>query len=125
MSRHTYVFVGSPGEADAVMRVIEGALGGSFATEPGSDPYLRLDPLAIYVGGHEFDDDDIDFPDGSPVPLGSQYPTLIDTRDVTKDDGRQEEAATGIFDALKAENRWKVVYIDDMQKVLRSFDPVG
>ena len=125
MSRHTYVFVGSPGEADAVMRVIEAALGGSFVTEAGSDPYLRLDPLAVYVGRHEFDDDDIDFPDGSPVPLGSQLPILIDVRDVTKDDRRQEEAAARIFDALKAEGRWKLAYIDDMQKVLRSHDPAS
>ena len=123
MSRHTYVFVGSPGEAGAVMRVIEAALGGSFVTEPGSDPYLRLDPLAVYVGGHQFDDGDINFPDGSPVPLSSQYPCLIDVRDVNRDNRSQEEAAVRIFDALKAENRWKVVYIDDMQKVLGRHDP--
>ena len=123
MSRHTYVFVSSPGQADAVMRVIETALGGSFSIESGSDPYLRLDSVAIYVGGHEFDDDDIDFPDGSPVPLGSQYPCLVDVRDVTKDTQHQEEVAAQIFDALRAGNRWKVVYIDDMQKVLGSYDP--
>lgn len=123
MSRHTYVFVGSPGQADAVMRVIEATFGRSFITESGTDPYLRLDPVAIYVGGHEFDDGDIDFPDGSPVPLGSQYPCLVDVRDVTKNTQHQEEAATQIFDALKADNRWKVVYIDDMQKVLGSYDP--
>jgi hypothetical protein len=123
MSRHTYLFVGSPDDADAVMRVIEAALAGSFVTEPGSDPYLRQDPIAVYVGGHEFDDDDIDFPDGSPVPLASQYPCLIDVRDVTRDNRRQEEVGARIFDALQAENRWKLVYIDDMQKVLRSHDP--
>jgi hypothetical protein len=101
---------------------IEATLGGSFTTESGSDPYLRLDSVAVYVGGHEFDDD-IDFPDGSPVPLGSQYPCLVDVRDVTKDTHGQEEVAARIFDTLKVDNRWKVVYIDDMQKVLGSYDP--
>jgi hypothetical protein len=123
MSRHTYVFVGAPGQAEAVMRVIEASLGSSFVSEPGSDPYLRLDSLAVYVGDHEFDDDDIDFPDGSPVPLESQYPCLVDVRDVAKDTHHQEEVAARVFDALKAVNRWKVVYIDDMQKVLGSHDP--
>ncbi|MGN6176526.1 MAG: hypothetical protein ACTHPS_26780 [Streptosporangiaceae bacterium] len=59
------------------------------------------------------------------MPLASQYPCLIDVRDVTRDNRRQEEAAARIFDALKAENRWKVVYIDDMQKVLGRHDPAG
>lgn len=125
MSRHTYLFVGSSDDSAAVMRVIETALAGSFVTEPGSDPYLRQDPIAVYVGHHEFDDDDIDFPDGSPVPLASQYPLLIDVRDVTRDSRRQEEVAARIFDALQASNRWKLVLIDDMQKVLRSYDPAG
>lgn len=125
MSHHTYLFVASPGAADGVMRVIESALGDSFTFERGSDPYLRQDPIAVYVGGHEFEDDDIEFPDGSLVPLESQYPTMIDIRDVNRDHHHQEEVAARVFDALKTENQWKVLYIDDMQKIVRSHDPAG
>jgi hypothetical protein len=72
VSRRTYVFV-SPdaGSAEAVMGVIENVMGRSFIREPGTDPYLRAGPLAVYVGGHDFDDGDIDLPDGTPVPLRS------------------------------------------------------
>ena len=121
MSRRTYVFV-SPdaGSAESVMSVIEDVMGGSFIREPGTDPYLRTDPLAIYVGGHDFDDGDIDFPDGTPVPLRSRYPSLVDVRDTEKDQSRQEEAAARIYAALTADRKRRAVLVDDMQHVLGS-----
>lgn len=36
----------------------------------------------------------------------------------------RQEVADKIFDALRAEGRWPVVYIDDMQKVLDRYEPV-
>jgi hypothetical protein len=36
---------------------------------------------------------------------------------------RQLEVADQIFTALKSADRWRAVYIDDMQKVLDSYNP--
>ena len=121
VSRRTYVFV-SPGggSAEAVTDVIENVMGRPFTREPGTDPCLRADPLAVYVGGHDFDDGDIDFPDGTPVPLRSGYPTLVDVRDTEKDQGRQEAAAARIYAALTADGSRQAVLVDDMQHVLAS-----
>jgi hypothetical protein len=102
------------------MGVIEDVMGRSFIREPGTDPYLRADPLAVYVGSHDFDDGDIDFPDGTPVPLRSGYPTLIDIRDTEKDQRRQEEAAGRIYAGLTADRSRKAILVDDMQRVLKS-----
>jgi hypothetical protein len=116
VSRRTYVFV-SPGggSAEAVMGVIENVMGRSF-----TDPYLRADPLAVYVGGHDFDDGDIDLPDGTPVPLRSGYPNLVEVRDTERDQGRQEAAARRIYAALTADQGRRAVLVDDMQHVLES-----
>lgn len=102
------------------MDVIENVMGGSFIREPGTDPHLRADPLAVYVGGHDFDDGDIDFPDGTPVPLRSGYPNLVDVRDTEKDQRRQEEAAGRIYAALTADRSRKAILVDDMQRILKS-----
>jgi hypothetical protein len=121
VSRRTYVFVSSDGgSAESVMGVIENVMGRSFIREPGTDPYLRADPLAVYVGGHDFDDGDIDFPDGTPVPLRSRYPNLVEVRDTENDQARQEEAAGRIYAALTADGSRPALLVDDMQHVLRS-----
>jgi hypothetical protein len=121
VSRRTYAFVSPDGaSAEAVMAVIENVLGRLFIREPGTDPYLRADPLAVYVGGHDFDDGDIDFPDGAPVPLRSGYPNLVEVRDTEKDQGRQEAAAGRIYAALTADGSRQAVLVDDMQHVLKS-----
>jgi hypothetical protein len=41
MSRQTFIFVGAPARDYDLMRVVEAALGGSFRSEEGSDPYAR------------------------------------------------------------------------------------
>jgi hypothetical protein len=102
------------------MGVIENVMGRSFIREPGAGPYLRADPLAVYVGGHDFDDGDVDFADGTPVPLRSSYPNLVEIRDTEKDQGRQEAAAGRIYAALTADRSRKAVLVDDMQHVLKS-----
>jgi len=35
----------------------------------------------------------------------------------------QQEIAGKIFTALESAGRWRAVYIDDMQKVLDTYDP--
>jgi len=123
MSRQTFIFVSAQAQDPDLMHLVEQALGGTFSYEEGSDPYIRVGPVAVYADGHEFDDDDIAWPDGSDVPLRSMYPTMIEIRDTGGDQERQQAVAGQIFDALAAAGRWRTVFIDDMQKVLDSYHP--
>ena len=125
MSRQTFIFVGAgAGNAD-LMQLVEEALGGQFRREEGSDPYIRAGTVAVYEGGHEFDDDDIAWLDGTEVPLHSQYPTMIEVRDTRGDHRTQQEIADKIFAALRSNGHWRAVYVDDMQKILDTYDPAG
>ena len=123
MSRQTFIFVGATVRDPDPIRVVEQALGGHFLHEEGSDPYLRVGTVAVYAGGHEFDDDDITWPEGPEIPLHSEFPVMIEARDTSGDHCRQQAVADTIFGALRAEGRWPVVYIDDMQKVLDRYTP--
>jgi hypothetical protein len=125
MTRRTYLFAGPAGSAELLTSIIETALGRPFVHEPGTDPYLRADPINIYVGGHDFDDGDIDLPDGTPVQLRTGYPCLVDVRDTERDVRRQQEAAAQIFAAIKTDGRISAVYIDDMQYVRDATGPVA
>ena len=125
MSRQTFIFVGTQAQDPELMRLIEQALDGTFRFEEGTDPYIRAGTVAVYVGGHEFDDDDIAWPGGSDVPLHSTYPAMIEFRDTGGDQERQQAIAVRVFAALESAGRWPAVYIDDMQKVLDSYQPPG
>lgn len=125
MSRQTLIFVGTTVQDEDLMRLVEQALGRHFVHEEGSDPYLRVGTAAVYLGGHEFDDDDITWPEGSDVPLHTEFPVMIETRDTSGDHRRQQEVADKVFGALRTRGRWPVVYIDDMQKVLDRYSPAG
>jgi len=107
------------------MHLMEQTLGGTFTFEEGTDPYIRTGTVAVYVGEHDFDDDDIAWPGGSDVPLRSMYPTMIEFRDTGGDQQRQQAIAAQVFADLKSADRWPAVYIDDMQKVLDSYQPPG
>lgn len=48
---------------------------------------------------------------------------MIEIRDTSGDQQRQQEIASKIFPALESAGRWRAVYIDDMQKVLDTYDP--
>jgi hypothetical protein len=98
-------------------------LGAPFIREPGTDPYIRADSVAMYVGAHEFDDGDIDGPDENPVALRTSYPLLVDVRDTDRNVARQQNAAARIFAAIKADARLNAVLVDDMQHVLDVTDP--
>ena len=123
MSRQTFIFVGAQAHDEDLMHLVEQATGGRFIREEGSDPYIRVGTVAVYVGGHEFDDDDITGPEGSEIPLRSEYTAMIEIRDTSGDHQRQQKVADKIFTALESAGRWRVVYIDDMQKVLDSYNP--
>jgi hypothetical protein len=123
MSRQTLIFVSAPAQDADLMHLIEQALGGQFIRAECSDPYIRVGTVAVYVGGHEFDDDDIAWPRGSDIPLQSEYPALIEIRDTSGDLQRQQEIASKIFAALRSAGRHRAVYIDDMQKILDSYSP--
>jgi hypothetical protein len=105
------------------MSAIEAALNRSFIREPGTDPYIRADPVAVYVGAHDFDDGDIDGPDKSPIALQTNYPLMVDVRDTDRNVGRQQDAAARIFAAIRADVRLKAVLVDDMQHVLDMTGP--
>jgi hypothetical protein len=123
MSRQTFIFIGSGAQDDDLIHLIEHALGASFRHDEGSDPYVRVGSTAVYLGGHEFDDDDIAWPGGSDIPLRSDYPALLEIRDTGGDQQRQQTIGGQLFHALESASRWPAVYIDDMQKVLDSFPP--
>jgi len=123
MARRTYVFAGPAGSASIVMTIIEAATGRRFIREPGSDPYVRADTVAVYVSGHDFDNGDIDAPDGTPIALRTDYPHLADIRDTERNQERQHEVAARIFAAIKTDGRISAVYIDDMQRVLDMTEP--
>ena len=122
MSRQTFIFVSAPSQDADLMHLIEQALGRQFIRTEGSGPYVRVGTVAVYVGGHEFDDDDIAWPHGSDIPLHSEYPAMIEVRDTGGDLQRQREIAGEIFAALRSAGRHRAVYIDDMQKVLDSYN---
>ena len=105
-----------------VMSIVESALGRAFIRPAGSDPYIRADPVAVYMGGHDFDDGDVCSPAGTPIAVKTTYPNLIDIRDTERDFQRQQDTAARIFAAIKADGRVKAVHIDDMQHVLDSCD---
>ena len=74
MSRQTFIFVGTTAQNADLVRLVEHALGRRSTHQEGSDPYIRTESVAIYIGGHEFDDDDITWPEGSAIPLHSNFP---------------------------------------------------
>ena len=123
MSRQTFIFVSAPAQDAGLIHLIEQVLGRQFIREEGSDPYIRVGTVAVYVGGHEFDDDDIAWPQGSDIPLQSEYAAMIEVRDTGGDLQRQQEIAGDIFAALRSAGRHRAVYIDDMQKILDSYNP--
>jgi len=90
MSRQTFIFVGAQARDADLMHLMEQTLDGTFTFEEGTDPYIRAGTVAVYVGEHDFDDDDIAWPGGSDVPLRSMYPTMIEFRDTGGDQQRQQ-----------------------------------
>ncbi len=125
MSRQTFIFIGTAAQDADLVRLVEQTLGRPFTREQGSDPYIRVGTVAVYVGGHEFDDDDIAWPEGPEVRLRSNFPAMIEVRDTGGDQRRQQTIADEIFAAIRSSAHWPAVYIDDMQKILDRYDPAS
>jgi hypothetical protein len=127
VSRSTLIFAGPDEPASVIRDVIESVLGGRFTVpaENGEDPYLVHGRADVYVGPHDHEDDEVAFRDGAWVPLRSRYPHRVEVRDIDRDIGRQQALADRIFDLLRADGRWQLVLIDDMQAVLDSYQPVS
>jgi hypothetical protein len=125
VSLSTLIFAGPDEPPSAVRDVIESVLGGrfTFPAEKGEDPYLVYERADVYVGPHDHEDDEIAFPDGRWVRLRTVYPHRVEVRDIDRDTKRQQALARRIFDALRADGRWQLVYVDDMQAVLDSYQP--
>ena len=75
MSRQTFVFVGAQARDADLMHLMEQTLGGTFTFEEGTDPYIRVGTVAVYVGEHDFDDDDIAWPGGVGCPTPQHVPS--------------------------------------------------
>lgn len=119
MSWTSAIFVGSD-KPEPVMATLEEALQQSFVHEEGTDPYLVVGTTAIYVGAHDFEDDDIG---GRWVPLASEYPQFIEIRDPERSLERQQELASRIANVLKEVGRWRFVRVEDMEYIPDSYDP--
>jgi hypothetical protein len=123
MSRQTFIFAGTGADDEDLARLMEQTLGREFVREEGSDPYIRIGTAAVYLGPHDFDDNDIAGPGGDGVPLATSYPALIEIRDTSGDLRRQQEIASEIFASMQTAGRWPAIYVDDMQKVIDSYTP--
>lgn len=124
MSPQTFIFVGTTVQDADLTRLVERApLNAHFRLRGRAvTPTFWAGTVAVYLGGHEFDDDII-WPEESDIPLHSSFPVMIETRDTGGDVRGQQQVAAKIFDGLRAEGRWPAVYIDEMQKVLDRFEP--
>jgi hypothetical protein len=123
MSRQRLIFVGTTVQDADLIDLVEQTFGLQFTHEEGSDPFIRVRTAAVYLGEHEFDDDDIAWPGGSETPLRSKTRAMIEIRDTSGDHCPQQDIADKIFASLRSEGCWQAVYIDDMQEVLDSIDP--
>ena len=108
MSRQTFIFVGAPARDHDLIRLVEHALGASFRHEEGSDPYVRVGSTAVYLGAHEFDDDDIAWPGGPDIPLRSDYRAMLEIRDMGGDQQRQQAIGGQLCRRLRRRSRHDV-----------------
>ena len=121
MSHSTDIFVSTDDPREDIVAVLEAGLG--VHAQPASDegtPYLLLDEAAVHVGPHDF----FDFYDNdTTIPLETEYPHWIDVRSRQHDIEQQREVGQRVFDLLKQTGRWKLVYLDNFQHVVDSYDP--
>lgn len=74
----------------------------------------------MHVGPHDF----FDFYDrDTTIPLETEYPHWIDVRSRQHDIEQQRDVGQRIFDILKQTGRWKLVYLDNFERVADSYAP--
>jgi hypothetical protein len=124
MARTTHVFVGAEAKLEEVRGVVEATVGAAFEMNRKEEPVVAFGDTNIYLAeGHRFDDEDMQWPDGTWIRLRSDYPFWIEVRDVDRDLDRQVEVARKVFAALKEVGQWRLVLIYDMQRVLDRYEP--
>lgn len=118
------VFVGTD-HADDLISTLEKSFDGTFTQADAAAPYLlalRDAHVSIYLDRHPFANDDIALADGTLIPLRSEYPYNVDVRDVDNDLANQRKVAQRVFDTLKQTARWKLVYVENEQLVLETYE---
>ncbi len=123
MSRPTHLFIGGELSTPDITATIEAAFGATFTVPEDDTPHLIHGNADIYAGTHDFDDDDLRWPDGTTIALRSEYPHHLEVRDTTRDHAHQQELARRAFETLKATGRGKLLYVDNLQHILDSYDP--
>lgn len=72
---------------------------------------------------HRFDDETLEWPDGTFIKLRTAYPYRLDIRDVERDEKRQMEVGRRVYRALKDAGHWRVLLVDDMQDLIDHYEP--
>lgn len=122
MAKTVDLFVGSEAPLTEIRDVIEAAVGEAFGTNRNGQPVVPVGTTSIYLADtHHFDDEDVQWPDGSWIKLESDYPNWIQVRD--RDLDHQLGVAQKVYRALKEIGRWRVVLINDMQRVIDQYAP--
>ena len=120
MSRQTFIFVGT--QARTLTWCTSSNRRSAGPSGPKKErPLHPVGTMAVYVGEHEFDDDDIACR-RFDVPLRSLYPAMIEFRDTAA-----TSSASSVAGSLRRSRprAATAVYIDDMQKVLDGYQPPG
>jgi hypothetical protein len=124
MASTIHLFVGVDATLTEIRKVIEAAVGASFGVNPEGELVVPFGSTRVFLEkDHEFDDQEIQWPDGTWIKLHSEYPYWVEIRDLERDENRQLEVGRYVFRALKTVGRWRLLLIYDMQNLLDQYQP--
>jgi hypothetical protein len=118
------LFVGAEATLSDLRNVLEAAVGAPFKANADGELVVPRGSARLFLNdGHEFDDEEIRWPDGTWIKLHSEYRYWIEIRDVERDEDRQLEVAKSVFQALTDFGRCRLVLIYDMQRLVSGYEP--